>query len=407
MARTRTRPDITIAYITHVNAQDRTIFSGTPYYVSYYLDTWCGNVKYIDNLIPDRMTPGYLLKNFFGNRALLLMFEIFKSKLLALFGKQADWRMSRIAARHCARQIKPRLDAIKCDLIWVEKSCVSLRYLATDIPIIYESDATFQAMVGYYPWFSNLTKNALLVGNEIERSALQKAAAVALTADWAKESAINDYGIEPDKIHILPSPPNWDKQPDRKSVLKEKPSDVCNFLFVGVDWLRKGGDIAFTAVEHLNRTGVNAKLTVCGCTPPENIAAKSFVDVIGYLDKNNKNDLVEWERLFHEANFFFLPTRAECMGISFSEAMAFGLPLLATDTGGVSTVVKHELNGLLFSYDENPETMAHRIADLWNDRKKYRSMRIESRRFFDEHISGEAWAKVVNGIISKITNDLE
>lgn len=399
---TSTKPDITIAYITHVNARDRTIFSGTPYYVSFYLNTSCGNVIYIDNLIPDRISPGYLLRNIFRNSAFLILFEIIKSKLLARFGKQSDWRNSRNAAHYCARQIKPRLAAINCDLIWVEKSCVSLRYLETDIPIIYESDATFQAMVGYYPWFSNLSKTALRVGNEIEQTALRKAAAVVLTADWAKESAVNDYGISSDKIHVLPSPPNWDEQPDRDSVLMEKASDICNFLFVGVDWERKGGDIATATVKHLNHIGIKAKLTICGCTPPDDTAAERFVEVIGFLDKNNKKDRTIWERLFHEAHFFILPTRAECMGISFSEAMAFGLPLIATDTGGVSTVVKHELNGLLFPYNENPESIAERIALLWHDRDRYETMRKDSRVFFDEHISGASWSKAVNKIIKGI-----
>jgi glycosyltransferase involved in cell wall biosynthesis len=400
---TTSKPNLTIAYITHVNSEDRTVFSGTPYYISWYLETYCGSIVRIDNLIPDRMTMVYLLRNLFGNRAFLLLFDIIKSRLLTLTGKQADWRMSANAARYCARQIRQRLNAIKCDLIWVEKSCVSLRYLDTSIPIIYESDATFQAMVGYYPWFSNLSHGALLNGNEIEWHALRKSTVVVLTSDWAKKSAVKDYGIESEKIHVLPSPPNWDEQPDKESVLKEKPSTICNFLFIGVDWQRKGGDIASTVVGLLIRRGIEAKLTICGCTPPGEVTAKPFVKVVGYLDKNSRKDRLVWECLFNEAHFLILPTRAESMGISFSEAMAFGLPLIATDTGGVSTVVKHEQNGLLFSCDESPETMAERIANLWSDKKRYLTMRSGSRRFFDEHISADVWATKVNGIIARIT----
>lgn len=399
----KTVPERTIAYITHVNARDRTIFSGTPWYVSYYLDTYCGNIIYIDNLIPDWMTPAYLLKNFFKNRAFLLVAALLRSKLLALSGKRFDWRMSLLAARYCAGQIERRLRQTPCDFIWVEKSCVSLRYLETDIPIIYESDATFRAMVEYYPWFSNLSKSALQNGDEIERTALEKAIAVVLTADWAKQSAVNDYNINPAKIHVLPSPPNWDILPDKDRVMRKKNAGMCTLLFVGVDWQRKGGDIATTAVETMIQVGIPSRLTVCGCIPPHTAVEKPFVEAVGFLDKNNEKDRIRWEELFLAAHFFILPTRAECMGISFSEAMAFGLPLLATDAGGVATVVKHDINGILFDYNEDPEIMGRKIADLWNDKKKYEKMRIGSRRFFDEHICGDAWAASVNHIIEKIS----
>ncbi|HLV33340.1 MAG TPA: glycosyltransferase family 4 protein [Chitinispirillaceae bacterium] len=396
------KPNLTIAFITHVNTKDRTIFSGTPFYISRYLDTCCGNVVRIDNLIPDRISISYLLKNLFVNRSYLLLFETIRCRLLALTGKHADWRMSANAARYCARQIKLRLNETNCDLIWVEKSCVSLRYLDTNIPIIYESDATFQAMIGYYPWFSNLSENAVKTGNETERNALRKATAVIHTSRWAKESAVNDYCIEPQKIYVLPSPPNLDKQPDRDIVLKERLFTICNLLFVGVDWHRKGGDIALAVVDQLIHLGINAKLTICGCTPPGEVTAQRFVDVTGYLDKNSETDRDTLKQLFLEADFFILPTRAECMGISFSDAMAFGLPLIATDTGGVSTVVKHERNGLLFSCNETPETIAESVANIWNDKKRYSAMRCESRNYFEKQICVDVWAASVNKIIAEI-----
>lgn len=35
-------------------------------------------------------------------------------------------------------------------------------------------------------------------------------------------------------------------------------------------------------------------------------------------------------------HLLLLPTRAECAGIVFNEASAYGVPILLTDTGGVS-----------------------------------------------------------------------
>jgi glycosyltransferase involved in cell wall biosynthesis len=233
----------------------------------------------------------------------------------------------------------------------------------------------------------------------LERVSLHKAAAVIHTAELAKKSAITDYGIDPAKISVLPSPPNCDHVPSRKIVMQRKQIHICNLLFVGVDWQRKGGDIAVAVVEELNRQGVPSRLQICGCRPPETYSGNPYLQTIGFLDKNLSTDMLRWEKLFLNAHFFILPTRAECMGISFSEAAGFGLPIIATDTGGVSTLVKHGRNGLLFDFDRPAADIAADIRDLWKDKDRYRAMRNESRRFFEEEISSDKWIASVIKII--------
>jgi len=389
-----------IAFLTDADASNRRLHSGTPYYVSFLLNEHCGDVTFIDNLIQSQITIWFILKNWFAKRSYLLLAEYLKSKLWRCVGRRYDWRMSLNASIYCASKVEPKLRKTRYDLIWVEKSCTALANLRTDIPVVYESDATFRAMVDYYPWFTGLSKSALRHGDELERRALQKADIVILTAEWAKISAVRDYGIDATKIHVIPSPPNWDRVPQRETVLREKSSSACTLLFIGVDWQRKGGDIAVAVVEELNRLGTRSRLLICGCTPPKRYKGNPHLEVIGYLDKNAQSDRTAWERLFLKSHFFILPTRAECMGISFSEAAAFGLPLVATDTGGVSTVVKHGRNGFLFGQDESPSSIAIAIKELWDDKKRYLLMRRESRRFYDETLSAESWAASVNKILA-------
>ncbi len=393
-----------IGFITHANARDRGAQSGTAYYTPLLLNEHCGEVFHIDNLIPAFIRPEYILRHWFARKAYLLFIEFMKSRFWRILGKRYDLRMSPNASRFCALRIESVLNKIDCDLLWVEKSCVSLAYLETAIPVIYESDATFHAMIDYYPWFTGLSESAVRNGEALERAALEKAAAVILTADWAKESAIHDYGIAESKITILPSPANWDRIPERASVLRKKKRDACNLLFLGVDWERKGGDTAVAVVEELNHRGTRAILSVCGCTPPKRYSGNRHMKLYGYLDKNNDHDRQVWERLFTESHFFILPTRAECMGISFSEAAAFGLPVIATDTGGVSTVVKDDRNGFLFQPEDSPAAIAGRVGALWKDENRYEAMRKECRLFFEEKLSPEAWARSVNAIIARLAD---
>ena len=52
-------------------------------------------------------------------------------------------------------------------------------------------------------------------------------------------------------------------------------------------------------------------------------------------------------RLLMEAQIFVLSTNFEAMPISILEAMRAGLPVVATDVGGIAESVRHEQTGLL------------------------------------------------------------
>ncbi|WP_270350498.1 glycosyltransferase [Ligilactobacillus salivarius] len=58
-----------------------------------------------------------------------------------------------------------------------------------------------------------------------------------------------------------------------------------------------------------------------------------------------------------------LPTRAECAGIVFNEASAFGVPSLSVDTGGVADYVKNNINGYRMPLSANGEDFALKIEE--------------------------------------------
>jgi glycosyltransferase involved in cell wall biosynthesis len=64
-----------------------------------------------------------------------------------------------------------------------------------------------------------------------------------------------------------------------------------------------------------------------------------------------------------EADCFALTSRHEGLPIAILEAMACGLPVVATSVGGIGEVITHEHNGLLVPSDE-ADTFAHRLSDL-------------------------------------------
>jgi glycosyltransferase involved in cell wall biosynthesis len=173
-------------------------------------------------------------------------------------------------------------------------------------------------------------------------------------------------------------------------------------LFLGVDWKRKGGEIAFDSMVALERAGIRASLTVCGCQPPASYF-HSKMKVIPFLDKNNSNDRGKLIDLLLNSDFLLLPTRSEAYGIVFCEANAFGLPVIATDTGGVSEIVKNGYNGFLLSPNAEASDYARIIMQIWNDEVRYLELVENSRKSYDQRLNWDAWGKAVKKAIGKIS----
>ncbi|EKD27823.1 MAG: glycosyl transferase group 1 [uncultured bacterium] len=385
-----------IAFILESDPNDKIALSGTPYSISKNLNVFCGDIHYI-RILPAKKSP-------------LFYWDRFKNLFLRLFGKKYEWGRSVKCAKYLARQIQQQLESEKYDLIYADKASVQIAFLDTSIPIIYGSDTVFAAMINYYPGFTDLTKEAVKIGNLLEQKALDKSKIFICPSEWAAESAINYYGIDKKKIHVIPRPCSFEKLPSQEKLLKEKRTDVCHLLFVGVEWKRKGADIAVDTVNRLNELGIKASLTICGIkkTPPE-LKNNPFVKVTGFLNRNNKNDAQILEDLFLNAHFFILPARAECFGNVFVQACAYGLPILTANTGGIPSVVTNNENGILLELQASGFEYASVIKNLWIDKEKYNYLRKRSVEIYSQKFSNEVWGKATNEAINKclFTNQTE
>ena len=119
-------------------------------------------------------------------------------------------RVSKSYAKYFSRQLQKDLQKRPVDVLFVSASSQLIAYLKTDIPIIYMTDATFKQLQGYYPYFSNLAEYNIRQGVELDKRAFVKASHCMLASVWNKNSAINDYGIDPGKISVVPCGANLD-----------------------------------------------------------------------------------------------------------------------------------------------------------------------------------------------------
>lgn len=74
-------------------------------------------------------------------------------------------------------------------------------------------------------------------------------------------------------------------------------------------------------------------------------------------------NVADWFAVF---DVFVYPSLHEGLGSSLLDAMAFGLPIVATRVGGIPEIVEDGVNGLLIE-PEDPEALEHAIARLVDD----------------------------------------
>lgn len=373
-----------IAYLTSVDPKNRKLSSGVYFYQSNALNKHCGEVHYVGPVKSKRIEAlRFLVK---------AVHKLFKIRYNASH--------SLIISRIFGKIISKKLKKGEYDYVFADKSSAEIAFLKTDIPIIYSTDATFRNVNDYYPRYSNLIKRSVLEGNIIEQNAIDRSALILSTSQWAANSMIYDYSCTPHKVHVLPRGANIEDAPDIGLILNKRKNRVIKLLFIGLNWERKGFDIAYKAMAYMRSKGVAVKLIAAGISPPEKYIDED-VELLPYIDKNSSAGRQRFSELMLGSDFFFLPTRAEALGIVFCEASAYGLPVITTDTGGVAEIVRDGINGYALPMYSHPKAYGKTIMNIISSDQQYETLVKSSRRFYDEKLNWDAWGKAVKALLDQ------
>ncbi len=161
-----------------------------------------------------------------------------------------------------------------------------------------------------------------------------------------KKSLIRDYHINEERVDVVPPGIDLAKWngPDRTASHGQEPGRPLNVIFVGADYVRKGGDVlaAVASMEEFRNVHFHFVTKTFTGTPAPNIFVHSDMSI-------NGNSLIE---LYRGADIFVLPTRADSHSLASLEAMAMGLPVITTPVGGIVDIVKEGETGLLVPPDD-------------------------------------------------------
>jgi glycosyltransferase involved in cell wall biosynthesis len=289
-----------------------------------------------------------------------------------------------------ASGVQKQLLKAPCDVIFAPVVDTELNFVETDIPIVKLSDATFPLIRQGYNL--NLDQQEIDWILKDEALAISRATKLVYPSQWAANSAISQYQVDPAKIAIIPFGANIEQPPSASEVLSPRATTPCRLLFVGRDWQRKGGNIAFETFISLLQRGVDAELIVLGSVPREQFKHDKLT-VIPYLNKKVPDERQQIYNLFLKAHFFIFPTRADCSPIVISEASAFGLPVITTDVGGIPTIIKNGKNGYMLPLSASSDDYANLIVENFSDRTRYENLVRSSREEYERRLNWNKWAE--------------
>jgi glycosyltransferase involved in cell wall biosynthesis len=363
-----------VAYVSYKDARDVRSWSGTEYHMARSLIDAGAEVEYLG---PAKrpFTPINFARYLFNHKVL---------------GKvdhpQRDPRFVRLVAK----QFEAKLARSDAKAV-LGHGVIGQAYLNAGRPMAVWTDATFANIIDYYPNFKNLSARSIRDGHATEKDMLDRCDLVIFSCQWAIDSAIRDYGCDPKKLRLLSfgaNVPDTRTVEDIERLVAGKVKSPVRLLHMGVHWQRKGADTAVAVAKELNARGVKVELNIAGCTPGEGETVPEYVKLLGFISKSTPEGVARIEKLFEEAHFFIVPSRADCTPIVFCEAASFGLPVLTRDTGGIASVVTNGVNGMCFPDGASPKDYADMIQRTLETPGEYRRLALSS---FNEYKTRLNW----------------
>jgi len=211
------------------------------------------------------------------------------------------------------------------------------------------------------------------------------------------------------RLHVTQLGANWRPEVSAEDVLaavRGRSRERLDLLFVGKDWERKGGPLAVQVVERLRAAGANACLQLVGCRPelpPALIEGdQPAVRVHGALYQNVPAERAQLHELFLRSHLLLVPTQAECFGIAFAEAQAFGLPPVSRAIQALPSVVEDGVTGLLMATDSTAQQYADRILGTMADWSGYVTM---AERGMERAANVTSWDAMAQSMVRVIFED--
>lgn len=192
--------------------------------------------------------------------------------------------------------------------------------------------------------------------------------AVIVNSDWTKQALVK-LGVDAQKIYIVPQA--YEPASIGAPVSRTRSGDALRVLWLGKVILRKGIQYLMEAARVLENEPV--EFTVVGPIGITEEAVNSAPDNVTFKGQVLRHETSDYYR---SADVFVLPTLSDGFAITQLEAMAHGLPVIATPNCG--KVVTPEEDGFIVP-PRDSDALAEAVVKLADDRSMLANMARRAR----------------------------
>lgn len=207
-----------------------------------------------------------------------------------------------------------------------------------------------------------------------------------------QEHLVNDFGVNKNKIRLVYNGIDLDKlsvvessnKLERKKALGLKDGPVVGIIARLSDV--KGHKFLIEAISRVVRSINTIQLFIIGegkeeqklHTQVKNLGLESNVVFIRSLKGSLK--------ALSAIDIFAMPSLQEGLGLSIMEAMGFGLPIIASDVGGIRNLIKDDYDGRLVK-PQDVEGLSNAIIELLQNKDKAETLAVNARNTISSKFS--------------------
>ncbi len=272
------------------------------------------------------------------------------------------------------------------------------------------------------PWKREQLGGGYDVSSWVEKTAYEGAAGIVAVSHGMRDDILRSYpNVDPDRVRVIHNGidlENW-KAPETESEWEnarkyfrsyDLDPDRPTIMFIGRITRQKGVPGLLRALKYVP---ADVQVILCAGAPDTPQIAEETRNLVNDLQK--ERDGVVWieEHLPHEnivqllacSTTFVTPSVYEPLGIVNLEAMAVGLPVVGTATGGIPDCIDHDVTGYLVPIEQKQDgtgtpldpdkferDLGEALAKMVSDPERAKKMGIAGRKRAEEQFSWESIA---------------
>ena len=224
------------------------------------------------------------------------------------------------------------------------------------------------------------------------------------------QDLIHLYGADTNNVSVVNPGVDLDLFSPGDQLIARKelgiPQDAIVFTFVGRVQPLKAPDVLIKAAHQFINDHPNLKnkvrVVICGglsgsgLNRPESLVSLvkelDLLENVIFLAPSSREKLTS---VYRASTLVAVPSYSESFGLVAIEAQACGVPVIATNVGGLKTTVADNKSGLLVN-GHDPRTWAQVLAQLSLDDAELKKLQIGAR----QHALNFSWDKTVSGLIN-------